>query len=626
MFGNKSNFISTPTFFISLLLLLVTTTMSANLFADPRIDQPAADSTLSGSSQTFSWSLSDIEVDQWWLYVGTSVGAKDIANSGDLGLNTTYDVIGIPQDGSTVYARLWYFQEDRWRYVDSTYTAATNEDVITTPAMTTPANNSELAGASATFEWSDNNTPVNFWWLYIGSRQGGRDLYDSDTAIRAQTSVTIDQLPVDGSIAYVRLWFRTNEDGWQYSDTQYRTGNGSTDSGDDGSSDDGGTDGGSELAAITDFEYSGAFRLKNGEFGNSSLDYAVGTLAVNPSKQSLFIAGHEQHRSVAEYPIVQAGMQTEVAGLPETGAPLQNFVDLLDPLPNPQSINRITGMYWLDGSLIVNAENWYDAGGRGTDTTVIVPNADNLNAGAKGFFQLQGAAHAAGYMGPIPEQWQSAFGAQHYTGWSSVYSIISRYSIGPSLWTFDPSALINADPTTNPAAQTQPKLNYPYGGPGAITHLSERALEWAEQGTDGPFPPSDALWNPLSAGRYGFFVPGTKTFAVVGHTAGLQSGIGYKAVQSDGNVCPGPCPYDPADYSNYYWFYNVEDILSASELYQPKPYAYGSFDVPFDAEGKRPIIGATFDTTTKTLYLAVRNAAQLGTYDRPPLIVTYKLK
>lgn len=40
----------------------------------------------------------------------------------------------------------------------------------------------------------------------------------------------------------------------------------------------------------------------------------------------------------------------------------------------------------------------------------------------------------------------------------------------------------------------------------------------------------------------------------------------------------------------------------------------------------RAIIGATFDPTTNILYLAVENAAQLGTYDRPPLIVTYKLQ
>jgi len=178
----------------------------------------------------------------------------------------------------------------------------------------------------------------------------------------------------------------------------------------------------------------------------------------------------------------------------------------------------------------------------------------------------------------------------------------------------------------DPVVLTQPKLNYAYSGSDSATHLSKRALEWEPQGTPGPFPPADALWNPLSAGRYGFFIPGTKTFAVIGHTAALQSGIGYKAVQSDGYTCPGPCPYDPADYTNYYWFYNVDDILSASELYEPRPYAYGSFDVPFDGDGTRPIIGATFDPTNNTLYLAVKDAAQLGTYDRPPLIVTYKLQ
>jgi len=237
-----------------------------------------------------------------------------------------------------------------------------------------------------------------------------------------------------------------------------------------------------ELAEITDFQYSGAFRLQNGDFGDSSLDYAVGTLAINPIKQSLFIAGHDHDRAVAEYPIIAGGMQSDVAGLPETGPPLQNFVGLLESLPNPQSINRITGMYWFNGSLIVNAENWYDAGGTATDTTLLVPDADNLAAGANGFFRLQGAANAAGYMGPIPEEWQSAFGA---------------------------NVLIGANPA-NPVVATQPKMNYPFAGFGVEGHLSERALEWAEQGTPGPFPPADALWNQLSAGNYGFLFPAQK--------------------------------------------------------------------------------------------------------------------
>jgi hypothetical protein len=380
-----------------------------------------------------------------------------------------------------------------------------------------------------------------------------------------------------------------------------------------------------ELAAIGDFQYSGAFRLTNGEFGTSTLDYAVGALAHNPINNSLYIAGRAPDQSVAEYPIVQPGMQSDVESLPESGAPLQNFVNLLDAAPNPQGIDRVTGLYWLDGSLIVNAEIWYDAAGSGTDTTLVVTDANNLAGNVSGYFQMQGRAQSAGYMGPIPEQWQSAFGAQHYTGWSSVYSITSRYSIGPSLWSFDANSLINRNTNAGTAIATQAHLNYPYSSAAPERHLSPGALDWAEQGTPGPFPPADSLWNPLSKGRYGFFIPGTRTFAVIGHTEGLQSGMGYKAVQSDGNLCGGPCPYDPADRSNYYWFYDVNEILSATNVYEPRPYAYGAFDVPFDANGTLPIIGATFDSATKTLYLAIENAAQLAVYDRPPLIVTYRL-
>ena len=228
---------------------------ASNALAAPEIVQPSASSTLSGSSQTFTWSLNNtagadaIEVDQWWLYVGTSVGARDIANSGDLGKNTEYNVIGIPVDGSIVHARLWYFSSARWNFVDSSYTAATIDAEPATPVMVSPANGGELVGGSAKFVWHDNNTPVNFWWLYLGSTQGGKDIYDSEQSIRNQTSVTVDQLPVDGSAVYARLWFRTAVGGWQFADTMYLTSDGSTDSGSDGGTDsgsDGGTDSGSD--------------------------------------------------------------------------------------------------------------------------------------------------------------------------------------------------------------------------------------------------------------------------------------------------------------------------------------------------------------------------------------------
>jgi len=213
--------------FIITLLTVSLLASACNALAAPEIVQPAAGSTLSGSAQTFSWSLNDVEeseIDKWWLYVGTSVGARDIANSGDLGKDTEYDVIGMPIDGSIVHIRLWYFRSARWSYVDSSYIAATIDAEVATPAMISPAGGSELNGASVSFEWRDNNTPVNFWWLYLGSRQGSRDIYDSGRDIRSQTSVTVNQLPVDGSTIYARLWFHTAADGWQYADTEYFTG------------------------------------------------------------------------------------------------------------------------------------------------------------------------------------------------------------------------------------------------------------------------------------------------------------------------------------------------------------------------------------------------------------------
>ncbi len=194
--------------------------------ADLDIVNPSSGSTLSGSEQTFSWNIDDVNVERFWLYVGTTAGGRDIADSGDLGNDSEYDVIGIPVDGSTIYARIWYYSASRWFYVDSTYTAADLDVEVSTPTMDSPANNSELAGASVDFKWSNNNTLVNYWWLHLGTDKGEKDIYDSGRALRTATSVTVDELPVDGSSLHARLWFRTAADGWKYVDSQYKTNSG----------------------------------------------------------------------------------------------------------------------------------------------------------------------------------------------------------------------------------------------------------------------------------------------------------------------------------------------------------------------------------------------------------------
>ncbi|NOY91939.1 MAG: hypothetical protein GXP55_12150 [Deltaproteobacteria bacterium] len=374
--------------------------------------------------------------------------------------------------------------------------------------------------------------------------------------------------------------------------------------------------------AIEDLVYSGAFRLKNGDFGSSSINYAVGALAFNAANHSLFIVGHAQRTDVAEYPVPTPGMQDAVVDLPVSDPPLQPFVDLLGQAPdgNTDSLDRITGMLVVDGALIVNAETWYDAPGDNTYTSLLVPDADDLSSGINGVYKLDGDVQAGGYMAPIPAFYQEALGGEYMTGWSSVYSIVSRYSVGPSLWVFDPNDIL-ASPAPGTSIPATAFLNFPYGDG---TMLGDRAVEYAPQGTAGPFPPASPLWNILSRGYYGFIVPNTRTFAVLGSAGGLANGIGYKAVQDNGNVCGGPCPYTAGDRYNYYWFFDVDEILAAENVYDPRPYAYGKWTVPFEDGGKHRVIGASFDPATSTLYVALQGAAQVGDYDRPPLIVTFR--
>ena len=94
---------------------------------------------------------------------------------------------------------------------------------------------------------------------------------------------------------------------------------------------------------------------------------------------------------------------------------------------------------------------------------------------------------------------------------------------------------------------------------------------------------------------------------------------------SRSNECGGPCPYDPKDWYNYYWLYDVDDIANAGNPWEPKPYAYGVWELPFVTDREEHIvIGATVGTDG-ILYVALANAGQIETYDRPPLILTFQL-
>jgi hypothetical protein len=171
---------------------------------------PAPGSTLTGSSVSLQWG-GGAGVAQYWLYVGTSPGALDIANR-DMGLQVSTVVGGIPVNGSTIYVRLHSLIGGGWQFNDYTLTAASL--VSQKAQLTSPADGSTLAGSTATFQWTAGSGVAQYW-LYVGSSPGGLDIANWDMG--DGRSIFLSGLPTNGLPIYVRLHSLING-GWQFND------------------------------------------------------------------------------------------------------------------------------------------------------------------------------------------------------------------------------------------------------------------------------------------------------------------------------------------------------------------------------------------------------------------------
>lgn len=368
------------------------------------------------------------------------------------------------------------------------------------------------------------------------------------------------------------------------------------------------------LSAQFDIRYQGAFRVLAG--GESSSNYAVGALAYNPVAQSIFMAGHDHHGAIAEFAVPKVLSFEEKASHIVKARVVQNYVRVLGKKDIGNNTNKITGMLFYDGQLLVNSEIWYDGSGQNKDNLQVISDANNLNsAHYKGMLQLSGGAKAAGYMSAIPAQWQSALGGAYLTGWASNYSITSRYSQGPSLYVFNPSDAIQANVNTNRTIATQVKMVFPL-------QRGKVLAEGGDQYKDIVSP----IWSALAGARFGFIVPNSSIFMVIGRQGGIHGGIGYKIVQDNGRLCGGGCAKQSRDTYNYFWLFDMNDIIEASEPHNIKPFSYGKWSHPYDMGGSHKIIGGTFDSRNNRLFLSLANAARTGQYDRPPLILSYEIK
>ena len=125
-------------------------------------------------------------------------------------------VTNLPTNGSTLYVRLWSFVSVAsstlsvgWHFNDYTYTAfgtGSGGSGCSAPALATmssPPPGTTLTGATASFSWSAG-CDVTQYYLYVGSAMGTNDIYGQSQG--TNTTVTVTNLPTNGSTLYVRLW------------------------------------------------------------------------------------------------------------------------------------------------------------------------------------------------------------------------------------------------------------------------------------------------------------------------------------------------------------------------------------------------------------------------------------
>ncbi len=376
------------------------------------------------------------------------------------------------------------------------------------------------------------------------------------------------------------------------------------------------------LVDATSFIYQGAFRVPAGTSDPLSFNYGGTALAYSPERNSLFLVGHDQFQRIAELNIPTPGTASLATGLPVATykQPLADLLsaripDVLTDLGLPPGYIptvKVGGILPLTDGLILNMYVYYDGEGKQRVSHFKLPTFDLTRKDL-----LQGpsqvgdgrAGFVDGWMPPIPSEWQSFFGATALTG-QCCLSIITRTSHGPSVSTFDPTAV------GAPIVPATRVLGYPFDHP-----------------TLGQWGETNNLFNGSTVMGGAVFIPTTRSVLFFGrHGPTFCYGIGVPGTPISN---PGPgleeCT-DPTDgskgthgypYVYQVWAYDALDLLrvknGTANTWDIQPYKTWNFELPFEATNRR-LGGVAFDAANGRLFVL----AQYGN-GVDPLIHVYTL-
>lgn len=364
------------------------------------------------------------------------------------------------------------------------------------------------------------------------------------------------------------------------------------------------------------FTFVGGVRIPGKTYGASRAAFVPGAFAVSShltlgKNAELWLAGRAKDMAIAQFAIPEVVSTKNIESMP-FAIPKQPFFSI-SPTSKNIRVDRITGLELVDSSLFINVAKYYDANGSVPHTSRVIYDAlDMSTSKVSSFFTLAGQHHAAGWMSPVPSSLQLKLGGDYLSGFADNLPIASRASIGPSLFTWDKLDFANAG-----FARSSPPTVI---STNAIIDFSITSpLHKDRYNKSG----ENNLWTVESKAVFGFVPAGGNKYVVLGSSGGHTSGLGYKITQKDGARCGGPCAYDPSDYYNYYWIFEILDTETPGGQPKYQLSDFGKLNV--DTYGQL-ISGADYDPLSKKLYLLINNADTLqNDYESKPIILVYQL-
>jgi len=362
------------------------------------------------------------------------------------------------------------------------------------------------------------------------------------------------------------------------------------------------------LLQASDLQYQGAFRLPQGTLPGATygFDYANPGFAYNPARNSLFINNHTYEQKTAEVSIPQIVNSTSLNNL-RTATLLQNPFDITEGhlgkigAGGADTYHPIMGGLMVHGNkLIGTSYEYYDVSGFAQLSHFTSGMTLSATGDFQGMYAVGNVHFTAGFLAPIPQEWQAGLGGTALSGHCCVSGIASTSS-GPTATVFNPDDL----GVKNPVPQKM-VLGYPSDHPTLGT--------WGGNGSPNPPYNMGTSINGL------VFPQGTRSILFFGTTGMGTPCYGCGGSTNPGAECANQWCYDPVDgskgthvypYSSYLWAYDANDFIAVKNgtknPWDITPYYHGAISLPFDT-GANELNGAAYDPATQRIYVAQKCA------------------